>query len=137
MAFLGQLIGRSSSLISLILVGGVTGLVLYFVLPLFKPELSRKQVRPILWTWLGSGIALAVLNMDAFHSPLTPLRILLAILPVTIAGALTGLILARTLQNSGIKGIIIGIISFAIPRIFGSVFLRVFCPSILPFWEPL
>ncbi len=136
MAFLGQLIGRSSSLISLILVGGVTGLVLYFVLPLFKPELSRKQVRPILWTWLGSGIALAVLNMDAFHSPLTPLRILLAILPVTIAGALTGLILARTLQNSGIKGIIIGIISFAIPAFLGQFFFVFFALRSFRFGGP-
>ena len=122
-AFLGQLIGyRPSNLISFVLVGGVTGLVLCFVLPLFKPELSRKQVRPILWTWLGAGIALAALNLDVFRSPLTPLRILVAILPVTIAGAITGLILARSLQNSRTRGIVIGIISFAVPAFLGQFF---------------
>ena len=123
-AFFARLFGyRLSNLISAILLGAITGIVLYRVLLLFKPELSKKQLRPILWVWIAAGLALAVIDIDPEW--LSPLGFLvLVVLPTTIAGVITGRILSRALQNPRSKGIVIGIVSFAIPVFVAQIFLR-------------
>jgi hypothetical protein len=123
-AFLARLFGyRLSDLISGILIGVITGLVLFYVLRLFKPELSKKQVRPILWLWVAAGVALAATNLIPVWP--SPLVIMAFALPAVIAGAITGRILSRTLQNARSNGIIVGIVSFAVPIFTGQLFLYV------------
>jgi len=110
--------------ISAILIGGITGLILYRVLLLFKPELSKKQVSTILWIWLVKGIALAALGWNPLLAR-SPLAILIFVLPTAIAGAITGRTVARALQNARANGIVIGIISFAIPAFLGQILLQI------------
>jgi hypothetical protein len=123
-AYLAQLFGyRLSNLISAVLLGAITGFILYRVLLSFKPELSKKQVRPILWVWVAAGFILAAIS---FALPLpSPAGILVFfVLPTAIAGAITGRTLARALQNPRSKGIVIGIVSFAIPVFVGQLLSR-------------
>jgi TIR domain len=128
-AFLVRLFGyRLSNLVSAILIGAITGLVLYRVLLLFKPELSKKQVRPIFWVWVAAGIALAAINVGI--ESLSSFGILVFVPPTLVAGAITGDILARALQNSRSKGIIIGIVSFAIPAFSIQILSRVLIPGL-------
>jgi TIR domain len=123
-AFSAQLFGiRLSNLVNGILLGAVTGFILYRVLLLFKPELTKQQVRPILWVWIVAGLALAAI--DITPEWLSPLGFLaLIVLPTTVAGAITGRILSRVLQNLQSKGILIGLVSFAIPVLVGQILLR-------------
>ena len=123
-AFLARLFGyRLSNLISVVLLGAITGFILYRVLLLFKPELSKKQVHPILWLWVAAGFVLAAISVDPEW--LSPLGFLvLIVLPITIAGIITGRILSRALQNPQSKGIVIGIVSFAIPVFVSQIVLR-------------
>jgi hypothetical protein len=123
-AFFARLFGyRLSNLISVILLGAITGFILYRVLLLFKPELSKKQVRPILWVWVAAGFALAAIN-SALPLPSLAGILVFFILPTAIAGAITGRTLARALQNPRSKGIVIGIVSFAIPVFIGQLLSR-------------
>lgn len=46
------------------------------------------------------------------------------VLPTAIAGAITGRTLARALQNPRSKGIVVGIVSFAIPVFVGQLLSR-------------
>jgi TIR domain len=127
-AFLARLFGyRLSNLISAILIGAITGLVLYRVLLLFKPELSKKQVRPIFWVWVAAGIALAAINLGIEW--ISTYGILVFVPPTLIAGAITGRILARALCARS-KGIIIGIVSFAIPAFSIQILSRVLIPGL-------
>jgi len=122
-AFLGGLFGRRlSNLVSVILLGAITGLVLYRVLLLFKPELTKKQVRPILWVWVALGFALAAIN-SALPFPSPAGILVFVLLPTAIAGAITGRTLSRALQNPRSNGIVIGIVSFVIPVFVGQLLL--------------
>jgi hypothetical protein len=122
-AFFGGLFGRRlSNLVSVILLGAITGLVLYRVLLLFKPELTKKQARPILWVWVALGFALAAIN-SALPFPSPAGILVFVLLPTAIAGAITGRTLSRALQNPRSNGIVIGIVSFVIPVFVGQLLL--------------